>query len=35
LAIINIATRKSKLVQGRQVIEETGGLSSRCPSTVE
>jgi len=31
LAIINIHQEKQKLVQGRQGIEATGRLSSRCP----
>ena len=35
MAIINIQQEKHKLVQGRQGIEGTGSLSSRCPSTVE
>jgi len=35
LAIINIQLEKHKLVQGRQGIEGTGRLSSRCPSPVK
>jgi len=33
--IINIQQEKHKLVQGRQGIEGTGRLSSRCPSIVK
>jgi len=33
--ITNIQLKKHKLVQGRQGIEGTGRLSSRCPSTVK